>query len=76
MGQTDSQFKCNIRFMLDAIRDARNEKDTESKDQLLDRILENLQKTKRLSAFSYAQPQSQQKKAQQRNHDVFCGLIF
>lgn len=45
MGQTDSQFKCNIRFMLDAIRDARNEKDTERKDQLLDRILENLQKT-------------------------------
>ena len=45
MGQTDSQFKCNIRFMADAIKDARNETDAEKKDQLLDRILENLQKT-------------------------------
>lgn len=45
MGQTDTQFKCNILFMSDAIRDARNEKDMEKKDQLLDRILENLQKT-------------------------------
>lgn len=44
MGQTDSQFKCNLRFMANAIQDARDETDVEKKDKLLDRILETMQK--------------------------------
>ena len=45
MGQTDSQFKCNVRFILDAVSDARKEENIEKKNMLLDRITENLQKT-------------------------------
>lgn len=45
MGQTDSQFKAFIRFMLDALREIAAEKDEEKKKAKMDRVMENLQKT-------------------------------
>ena len=45
MGQTDSQFKAFIRFVLDALREVKQEKDTEKRDAKLEKILDNLQKT-------------------------------
>ena len=45
MGQTDSQFKAFIRFVLDALREVKQEKDPEKRDAKLEKILDNLQKT-------------------------------
>lgn len=45
MGQTDSQFKAFIRFVLDALREVKAEQDPEKRNAKMDRILENLQKT-------------------------------
>ena len=45
MGQTDSQFKAFIRFILDDIREVQAESDEKKKAEKLDRIEENLQKT-------------------------------
>lgn len=45
MGQTDSQFKAFIRFVLDALREVKQEKDPETRDAKLEKILDNLQKT-------------------------------
>ena len=45
MGQTDSQFKAFIRFVLDALREVKQEKDPEKRDVKLEKILDNLQKT-------------------------------
>lgn len=45
MGQTDSQFKAFIRFMLDAIKEFKNETDEKKKAEKMDRIIDNLQKT-------------------------------
>ena len=45
MGQTDSQFKAFIRFMLDAIKELKNETDEKKKAEKMDRIIDNLQKT-------------------------------
>lgn len=45
MGQTDSQFKAFIRFVLDALKEVNAETDPEKRKQKMDRILDNLQKT-------------------------------
>lgn len=45
MGQTDSQFKAFIRFVVDALKDANEEKDEKKRDEKIARILDNLQKT-------------------------------
>ncbi len=45
MGQTDSQFKAFIRFMLDALRDVLFEKDKAKQEEKLKKVIENLQKT-------------------------------
>lgn len=45
MGMTDKQFNGFIRFLIDDLREAQEEKDTEKKDKKLERILENLQST-------------------------------
>lgn len=42
MGMTDSQFKAFVKFLIDALKDAREEKG-EMRDQKLDKIIENLQ---------------------------------
>jgi hypothetical protein len=45
MGQTDSQFKSFIRFLLDAVKDAAAEQDEKKRKEKMSRIIENLQKT-------------------------------
>ncbi len=45
MGQTDSQFKAFIRFVLDALEEAAEEQDEEKRKKKMAKILENLQKT-------------------------------
>lgn len=45
MGQTDSQFKAFIRFVLDALKEVNEEQDKEKRDQKMKKIIENLQKT-------------------------------
>lgn len=45
MGQTDSQFKAFLRFVLDALRDARAETDPVKHAEKLEKIIENLQKS-------------------------------
>lgn len=45
MGQTDSQFKAFIRLMLDDVKDVKKEDDEKKKDEKLDKIIDNLQKT-------------------------------
>ena len=45
MGMTDKQFNGFIRFLLDALKDAIEEKESERKDEKLTKIAENLQKT-------------------------------
>ena len=45
MGQTDSQFKAFIRFVLDALKELNNEKDEELRAAKMEKILDNLQKT-------------------------------
>ena len=45
MSQTDSQFKAFIRFVLDALKEAAEEKDEEKRKAKMTKILENLQKT-------------------------------
>lgn len=42
MGMTDSQFKAFVRFLIDALKDAREETG-ENKEKKLDKIIENLQ---------------------------------
>ena len=42
MGMTDSQFKAFVRFLIDALKDAKEEEE-DKKDQKLDKIIENLQ---------------------------------
>ena len=44
MGQTDSQFKAFIRFILDALKEVEEEKDETKRKAKMSRILENLQK--------------------------------
>ena len=45
MGMTDKQFDGFIRFLMESIKEAREESSTEKKDQRLDKILDNLQNT-------------------------------
>nr|DAG57420.1 MAG TPA: hypothetical protein [Caudoviricetes sp.] len=45
MGQTDSQFKAFLRFVLDALRDAANEPDEKIRNDKMNKILDNLQKS-------------------------------
>ena len=45
MGQTDSQFKAFLRFVLYALRDAAEEADEKAKREKLAKILDNLQKS-------------------------------
>lgn len=45
MGQTDSQFKAFIRFVLDALKEVVEEKDEEKRNKKIAKIIENLQKT-------------------------------
>lgn len=42
VGMTDSQFKAFVRFLIDALKDAR-EATGENKEKKLDKIIENLQ---------------------------------
>lgn len=45
MGQTDSQFKAFIRFVLDALREINTEKDEEKRAEKMAKVIDNLQKT-------------------------------
>ena len=45
MGMTDKQFNGFIRFLIDDLKEAKDEKDTEKKDKRIQKILENLQST-------------------------------
>lgn len=45
MGMTDKQFNGFIRFLIDDLREAQEETDTEKKNKKLEKILENLQST-------------------------------
>lgn len=45
MGQTDSQFKAFIRFVLDALREIAEEKDEAKRAAKMEKVLDNLQKT-------------------------------
>lgn len=45
MGQTDSQFKAFIRFVLDALNEVDKETDENKRKEKMKKILDNLQKT-------------------------------
>ena len=45
MGMTDKQFNGFVRLLLDALKDAIEEKESEKKDEQLTKIAENRQKT-------------------------------
>ena len=45
MGMTDKQFNGFVRFLLDALKEANEEKDETKKDQKIEKIIDNLQKT-------------------------------
>ena len=45
MGQTDSQFKAFLRFVLDALLDAANEPVEKIRNDKMNKILDNLQKS-------------------------------
>ena len=45
MGMTDKQFNGFVRFLLDALKDADSEQDTEKKEEKLQKIIDNLQQT-------------------------------
>ena len=45
VGQTDSQFKAFLRFVLDALRDATSEPDEKRRAEKMAKILDNLQKS-------------------------------
>lgn len=45
MGQTDSQFKAFIRFVLDALREINEETNEEKRKAKMEKVLDNLQKT-------------------------------
>ena len=44
MGMTDKQFNGFVRFLLDAVKDAIEEKEIEKKEEKLAKIADNLQK--------------------------------
>ncbi len=45
MGMTDKQFNGFVRFVLDDLKEIREEKEDGKKEQKLDKVIENLQKT-------------------------------
>lgn len=45
MGQTDSQFKALIRFILDALREIEAEPDEKKRAAKMEKVMDNLQKT-------------------------------
>ena len=45
VGMTDKQFNGFVRFLLDALKEANEEKDETKKDQKIEKIIDNLQKT-------------------------------
>ena len=45
MGMTDKQFNGFVRFLLDALKDTKEEKEAEKREEKLDKIIDNLQKT-------------------------------
>lgn len=45
MGMTDKQFNAFIRFLIDDLKEAKEEQDMEKKDARIKKILENLQST-------------------------------
>ena len=45
MGMTDKQFNGFVRFLLDAVKDAIEEKEIEKKEEKLAKIADNLQNT-------------------------------
>lgn len=44
MGMTDKQFNGFVRFVLDDLKEIREEKEDGKKEQKLDKVIENLQK--------------------------------
>ena len=47
MGMTDKQFNGFIRFLIDDLKEAKEEEDTEKKNARIQKILENLWKIKK-----------------------------
>lgn len=45
MGMTDKQFNGFISFLIDGLKEAMEEEETEKKDKRIQKILENLQST-------------------------------
>jgi len=45
MGMTDKQFNGFVRFVLDAIKEAKEQPEEAEKDKKLDKVIENLQIT-------------------------------
>ena len=45
MGMTDAQFKSYVRFILDVVKAAEEEEDTEKRQKFIDRLVDNLEKT-------------------------------
>ncbi len=45
MGMTDKQFNGFIRFLIDDLKEAIEEKDEEKKNNKIEKVLENLQST-------------------------------
>ncbi len=45
MGMTEKQFNGFVRFLLDALKDAMAEKEESKKEEKLEKIADNLQKT-------------------------------
>lgn len=45
MGMTDKQFNGFVRFLLDALKEAKDEAESDKKEEKLSKIIDNLQKT-------------------------------
>lgn len=45
MGMTDKQFNGYVRFLLDALIEVSEEKESSKKDEKLNKVIDNLQKT-------------------------------
>ncbi len=45
MGMTDKQFNGFIRFLIDGLKEAQEEKDADKKSERIQKILDNLQST-------------------------------
>ena len=45
MGMTDGQFKSYVRFLLDDLQELKKETNEKKKEEKLDKVIENLQKS-------------------------------